>query len=83
MGLPELPQKQVTSRGDQMGYDTTATNGKLYTEKNKAAGNSMLVANPKQLRTYNKSQAEPNGKTAPDFCRTEPRREGCSSLGWW
>lgn len=79
--LSELPQKQVTSRGDWVGHDTAATSRKLNMEKNKAAGNSMLLANPKRLRTCDKSHAEANGKTAPRFCRTEPQQGRWSSLG--
>lgn len=64
-----------------VGDGNTATSGKLNIAKNKDTGSSMSVANPKQLWVYDRKQAEGNGRAAPDFCRMESWREGCSSVG--
>lgn len=68
-GSPKFPRSRWH---DYMGHGTTAIGGKWNTEKNKAMGNSMSVTDPKRLRTYNKSQAEANGKPDSVFCWTEP-----------
>lgn len=62
MGLPELPQKQMTSRGDQVRHGTAAASGKLNTEENKATGNIMSVANPKRLKTSTKAKLKQMAK---------------------